>query len=269
MAIAFKGETQKGTGEPIVYPLLPWKWLGSVVALVVALSLYADDVGLLFGFTVTDQQLIRYLPPVLLGALVAFFGPTGYWAPWRVAWRWIPTLNGWFPDVNGVWLGTTGSNWPTLKKMLEGAQAYSAIDQYELHSTPEQRDALAVQITASLFQLRIAAGLSSTDARSYSVAAKPRRDQHSGRIRFTYVYEQTSPDPAITDEENHMGAADLILEPDNLEVAEGVYWTRRNWKTGLNTAGHLELRRIAQRKEPGKSLRQYAADEKGRLETRR
>ena len=70
MAIAFKGETQKGTGEPIVYPLLPWKWLGSVVALVVALSLYADDVGLLFGFTVTDQQLIRYLPPVLLGALL-------------------------------------------------------------------------------------------------------------------------------------------------------------------------------------------------------
>lgn len=251
-----------------MYPLLPWKWLSSIVALVVALSLYADDVGLLFGFTVTDQQLIRYLPPLLLGALTAFFAPTGYWAPWRMVWRWIPALNSWFPDLNGVWLGTTGSNWPTIKKMLEGAQTYAAIDQLELHSTPEQRDAMAMQVTASLFQLRIEAELSSTAGRSHSITAKPRRDQHSGRIHFTYVYEQTSPDPAITDEERHVGAADLTFEPDNLEVAEGVYWTRRNWKTGLNTAGRLELRRVAQRKVKNKSLRDYAADEKKSLETR-
>jgi hypothetical protein len=168
--------------------------------------------------------------------------------------------------MNGVWLGTTGSNWPTIKKMFEGAQGCSAIDQLELHATPEQRDAMAVQMTASLFKLKIEAGLISTDGRSHSITAKPRRDQHSGRIHLTYVYEQNSPNPAITDEERHMGAADLVLEPDDLTVAEGVYWTRRNWKAGLNTAGHLELRRVSPRKEKGKSLRQYAVEERNRLQ---
>lgn len=142
----------------------------------------------------------------------------------------------------------------------------SAIDQDELHSTQEQVDAMAVQVTASLFRFKVEAGLSSTDGRSHSITAKPHRDQHSGRLHLTYVYEQTSPNPAITDEERHMGAADLTIDPDNLDVAEGVYWTRRVWQIGLNTAGRLELHRSTQRKEKGKSLRQYAAEEKKRLE---
>ena len=109
-------------------------------------------------------------------------------------------------------------------------------------------------------------GLSSTDGQSYSIAAKPRRDQHSGHLHLSYVFEQTTPDHAITDEERHMGAANLVIDPDDLETAEGVYWTRRSWKTGLNTAGRLDLRRFSLRKERGKSLRKYAAEEKQRSE---
>lgn len=245
---------------------LPCRWLGYALALVVMISLYADDIGSVFGFAVTDQHLIRYLPPGLLCMFAVLFGQTSYRTPWRIVWRRVPALNRWLPDLNGVWLGTTSSNWPTLKKTLDGTQAHSVVDKTELHSTPEQMDVIAVQITASLFCLKVEAGLSSTDGRSHSIIAKPRRDQHSGRIHLTYVYEQASPKPAITDEERHMGVADLTIDPDNLDVAEGVYWTRRKWQTGLNTAGRLELRRVAQRKEKGKSLRQYAADEKKRLE---
>ncbi|WP_083101151.1 hypothetical protein [Pseudophaeobacter leonis] len=58
----------------------------------------------------------------------------------------------------------------------------------------------------------------------------------------------------------------MTIDPDNLDVAEGVYWTRRNWQIGLNTAGRLELRRSTQRKEKGKSLRQYATEEKKHLQ---
>ena len=249
-----------------MYPLLPWKLLASALGLVVAVALYADELGQLVGLEITDRSLVRYLPPVLIGLLAGIFGPTGYWVPWRIAWRLIPGLNSWFPDLNGIWLGTTGSNWPTIKKMLEAAQAQDAIEQIELHSTAEQRDAMAVHIKASLFTLKIAAGLSSTDGQSYSIAAKPRRDQQSGHLHLSYVYEQTTPDHAITDEERHMGAANLVIDPDDLETAEGVYWTRRSWKTGLNTAGRLDLRRFSPRKERGKSLRKYAAEEKQRLE---
>lgn len=248
-----------------MYPLIAWKWLVTALGLVVAITVYIDDVARLFGFQLSDQSLVRYSSPVLIGILAGVFGPTGRWAPWRFVWRWVPALNSWFPDLNGVWLGTTGSNWPTIKKMLEAAQANHFIEQVELYSTPEQRDALAVQITASLFTLKIAAGLSSTDGQSYSIAAKPRRDQHSGCIHLSYVYEQTTPDHALTDEERHMGAADLIIDPDDLDQAEGVYWTRRSWKTGLNTAGRLQLRRAEANKVKGKTLRRYAAEEKVRL----
>ena len=214
-----------------MYPLLPWKWLFFAFGLAMAVAIYADDVGRLVGWEITDRILVRSLPAILMGIPVGFFGPTGYLAPWRVTWRLIPKLNSWFPDLNGIWLGTTGSNWPTIKKMLEAAQAQDAIEQIELHSTAEQRDAMAVQITASLFTLKIAAGLSSTDGQSYSIAAKPRRDQHSGHLHLSYVYEQTTPDHAITDEERHMGAADLVIDPDDLETAEGVLDSKEleNW----------------------------------------
>lgn len=248
-----------------MYPLLPWKWLGSVLTLVVLLAVYANDLAALAGFELTDRSVIRYLPPVFLAALLGFFGPTGYWAPWRITWRFFPFLNGWLPDLNGVWLGTTASNWPTIKKMFEAAKADRGIEQLELHSTSEQRDAIAIQITASLFALKINAALSSTGGNSYSIAAKPRRDQHTGRLHLSYVYEQVTRDHALTDEEKHMGAADLITDPENLDQAEGVYWTRRSWKIGLNTAGRLTLHRVAAHREGSKTLREYATDEKMRL----
>jgi len=250
-----------------MYPLLRWKWIGSLLTGIVLLAVYSDDLASLLGTTVSDRSIVRYLPILLLGVLGGVFGPVGYWAPWRLIWRIFPFLNtSVFPDLNGVWLGATGSNWPTIKKMLEAAQAYRAIEQIELHSTPEQRDAMAVQITTSLFVLKIAAGLSSTDGQSYSITAKPRRDQHSNRLHISYVYEQSTPDPTITDEDRHMGAADIIIDMEDLEIAEGVYWTRRSWKTGLNTAGRLSLQRVAHRKEKGKPLRKYAAEEKDRMQ---
>lgn len=252
-----------------MYPLLPWKWLGTALTVVVAMAVYLDDLAQLIGVSISDRIVIRHLPLALLAFLGGFFGPVSYWAPWRVLWRMIPALNRWvFPDLNGIWLGTTGSNWPTIKKMFEAAQAHRTIDKIdkdELHSTPEQHDAIALQITASLFSIKLAAGLSSTDGQSCSVTAKPRRDQHSGRIHLNYVYEQSTPDPSITDGDQHMGAAELTIDLDDLEKGEGVYWTRRSWKIGLNTAGSLELRRVSYRIEKGKSLRQYAADEKARI----
>lgn len=149
--------------------------------------------------------------------------------------------------------------------MLEAAKAEWAIGEGELHAVPEQRDAVAMRLSASLFRLSIAAGLSSTDGQSYSITARPWREQSSDRLHLTYVYEQRTPDPALTDEECHMGAADLVLDLEDPTTSEGVYWTRRRWKVGLNTAGKLELKRLTDRKDPRKTLRQYAAKHKSQL----
>ena len=136
--------------------------------------------------------------------------------------------------------------------------------QSELHSIPEQSDAMAVEIKASLFKIQITAGLSATNGQSHSITVRPWMDAHQ-RLHLTYVYQQDTPDPAMTDVDTHLGAAELVLSMDEFEKAEGVYWTRRNWKTGLNTAGRLEIRRIKAWKDKKKTLRDYATDERERL----
>lgn len=245
-----------------MYPLLPWKWLSGLLGMAIAIAVYVDDVGQWLGVSVPDTMVIRLLPLILLGVFSGFFGPTGYYAPWRMLWRSIPSLNRWFPDLNGVWVGTTNSNWPTVKNLVETALSTGKVTEQDLHDTPEQRDAMAVQITNSLFTLRIAAGLSSTDGESHSITAKPWRHQHTDRIHLSYVYEQHTPNHATTDEETHLGAADLALGTEDPSKAVGTYWTRRSWRTGRNTAGTLELSQLSAWKVKGKSLRVYAAEHK-------
>lgn len=263
---AFKGCVENESGEQIVYPLLPWKWLVSLVTGLVMLAVYADDVGRWLGAPVTDSLVVRYLPLAVVTILVGVFAPTGWWAPWRILWRIVPPLNRWvFPDLNGIWDGSTKSNWPVIEKMLESAQAYRGIDREELLNLPHREDALAVQIKASLFSLKICAALSSTEGQSYSITARPRREENSGHIHITYVYAQNTPDPSCTDQDNHMGSADVELDPDTLKSVEGVYWTRRMWKQGLNTAGRINLRKLSDWKDPAKSLKQYAAEAKAKV----
>jgi hypothetical protein len=243
-----------------VYALLPWKWIGGALTLVTILAVYADDVQRLTGVPIPDHLVVRYLPLGVLLLLGGFFGPTGYYAPWRILWRLIPMLNSWFPDLNGIWVGSTSSNWPTIKKLFQAAQSNGKTPEQELHDLPEQQDAMAVKIINSLFTLQVQAGLSSTSGVSFSIAAKPWRDQHTGRIHLSYVYRQQTPEHTITDEETHLGSADLELITEDYRRAEGTYWTRRAWRTGRNTAGTLELTMLTARLRRQKSLQQYAVE---------
>jgi len=250
-----------------MYALLPWKTLGSALMIVVGLAVYADNFGEWIGITVYDSVVIRYLPMAVLVMFGIVFGLTAYLAPWRVIWRLMPMLNRTvFPDLNGVWVGTTASNWPTIEKMRNAATTENAVDLTELYETAERHDAIAVEITASLYSLRLATGLSSMDATSYSITARPWKCQHTPRIHLAYVYEQETKDPSATDEERHMGAADLVYDPHAPDELEGIYWTRRSWIEGLNTAGRLRLRRVAPSKDGSKTLREYALEEKARLD---
>uniref|UniRef100_UPI0040484068 hypothetical protein n=1 Tax=Yoonia sp. TaxID=2212373 RepID=UPI0040484068 len=36
----------------------------------------------------------------------------------------------------------------------------------------------------------------------------------TGHLRLSFVYKQSNPDHAITDEERHVGVANLIVDPD-------------------------------------------------------
>ena len=208
-------------------------------------------------------MVVRYLPIILIVLLTVIFGSACRWAPWRWIWRFLPFLNKVFPDINGIWLGSTSSNWPRIKKMFEASQAAYMVTQDDLHSIPLQTDAMAVEIKATLFKVQITASLSSTNSQSHSITVCPRMDAHN-RLQLTYVYNQDTPNPSLTDADNHLGAADLVIDMDNIDKAEGFYWTRRSWQMGLNTAGRLELRRVKMWRDKDKSLCDYAAEEQSR-----
>lgn len=249
-----------------MYPLLPWRWLGGGLTIVVVVAVYADEVARWVGVPISDSALVRLVPLFVLAVLGGVLGPNSYFAPWRFLWRLCPALNRWvFPDLNGVWVGSTKSNWPTIERMLRAAQAHEALAEADLAGVPPQEDAIAVEIKASLFAVRINAALSSTEGTSHTLTARPRLNADSGRLHITYVYEQSVPVPKLTDEGLHIGAADVQLDWDDPTAAEGVYWTQRRWSLGLNTAGRVSLRWIAPRRGNGKALREYAREEKARL----
>ena len=244
-----------------MYALLPWKWFSSTLLVaIIAATIYVDNLFAWIGVPVPDTVIVRYFPVVLVVVFTGFFAPTGYWAPWRILWRTVPRLNDWFPDLNDIWVGTTSSNWPTIKVLVDTAQSTKQITEQELHDIPDQCDAMAAQITNSLFALRIDAYQCSTNGDSHSITALPWRNQLTKRIHISCVYRQSTPNPAWTDDETHLGAADLILVDDNFSKAEGTYWTRRAWRTGQNTAGTLCLKRKQARKDIGKSFKEHAVE---------
>ena len=50
--------------------------------------------------------------------------------------------------------------------------------------------------------------------------------------------------PALADEALHPGAARLDVDTDKWRL-KGEYWTRRSWRSGFNTAGILEVKRVS------------------------
>jgi hypothetical protein len=249
-----------------MYPLLPWKLISTALAAAIALAVYADDLAKMMGYTLPESMVVRYLPLAILSFVGVFFGPTGYLAPWRLLWRIVPPLNSWaFPDLNGVWVGITKSNWPVIDKAFDAATSHRSVTEAELHDIPLKEDAIAVSIKCSLFALKIKVATSATDGESHSVAARPSRDPLTGCLHLINVYRQAVPDPARTDEPEHLGAADLKVDPEEPEQIRGEYWTRRVWRTGKNTAGKIELRRLSAKQSKGKALRQFAAEEKARI----
>jgi len=177
--------------------------------------------------------------------LFVLFGFSHRWAPWRLAWRLFPVLNDLiFPDFNGVWRGTTRSNWPRIDAMRQAAKESGGLDLDELPAIDLREDPIEITITASLFSFRIVAKLAGTDSTSYSLGERVTRDERRAQFELSYIYRQSTPEPAATDESSHEGAATLDFDRKACTLS-GHYWTRRNWKTGYNTAGRLLLTRAS------------------------
>jgi hypothetical protein len=187
------------------------------------------------GFTTTVWAMVIFL----LG------GFSGRFAPWRLLWQFIPPLNEiFFPDLNGVWSGTTSSNWPIIERLKAAAESKKSIESGELDGIDLKQDGITLTIKATLFSLRISAQLHGTGSKSHSMTERVVREKRKDKFELYYVYQQDTFEPKATDESNHIGAASLVLERDKWTL-EGPYWTRRQWRQGLNTAGMIKVSRLS------------------------
>ncbi|NBC32283.1 MAG: hypothetical protein GVY13_06355 [Alphaproteobacteria bacterium] len=242
-----------------MYQLIPATWRTTALTLFGVLAICAMGVPEWFGLAMSPYQVAAALAILVLGLLAVAFGSSNYHSPWRWLWRKMPILNkALFPDLNGVWVGTTRSNWPVIRNLLDAAKG-EVLSVKDSHDVPLQENGMALIIDANLFRVNIKAYVASTSGNSRSITFALDRYPTDKDIRLTYLYKQKTPDPRQSDESEHFGAASLCFENANFDKCDGFYWNRRKWREGMNTAGILEFVRKTDNYDPKKhDLFQFA-----------
>ncbi|MBK8197626.1 MAG: hypothetical protein IPK75_04585 [Acidobacteria bacterium] len=240
-----------------MYPLFDRKaWVFAMtLILLFSVALFSSSEKL--NLSLSDWRVASLGAAALIACVTLSVGKHWHLSPWRFVWRTVPALNRWvFPDINGVWVGTWSSNWPKIQMMSELAQSQGAIEAADLDRIAEQEGRIVLEIRASFFSVRINAYSEQTRSHSKSLTARPIRCPDD-QVRLVYVYLQEVSDPQSSDDSVHLGAAELEFHDHDLEKADGIYWTRRKWKQGLNTAGKIDLRRVSHSRSSSRSLKSY------------
>jgi hypothetical protein len=184
---------------------------------------------------------------------IALFWLIDATAVWRKVWKWKPQLNEWvFPDINGLWQGNQYSNWPVIQSLKDAAMSNHDIFDCEKSGVELLETAVKVRVKASLFKVQVelkspprSPSSNQPYSESKTFVAVPRKPPE-GNFELYYFYKNTTVDPEATDVSSHEGAAKLKIIKDGDEwVMTGENMTNRQWRKGMNTAGHLTLARIS------------------------
>lgn len=181
--------------------------------------------------------------------IVSIIGETSLW---RKIWRLFPSLNYKIcPDINGVWRGTIDSNWPAIEKMINAARGdISSYDPLSSKLTQEYSEIKKVimRIRVSWFRVNISLETEDNYSKSKILLSKIKFTEETNHYQLIYNYLNETINPLPSDIQNHYGSAllDIIWNESNEpKTLEGRYWTDRNWKKGINTAGTIKLKRIS------------------------
>lgn len=190
-------------------------------------------IAILVGVHSGAQELAQWARAATAGATVVslMVWLLGQTAAFPLICR-LPIVRSVFPNINGVWEGETDSNWPLIAK-----RAGMPVD------VNGQR-MVTVEICARLLQVTLKLDARSQYSQSKTVFVKVKKDEEHNDIRLWYIYDNVTKKPEQTDSERHFGGAYLdLVKGEEGECLDGVYWTNRNWESGLNTAGRIVLRR--------------------------
>lgn len=151
---------------------------------------------------------------------------------------WICPLFG-MPSFTGIYRGENRSNWPRVKELTKGEKARKNV---KLLTIPCE-----AKIVSRLLTIRIKYASDTGYTNSTERWAIPVKDE-KGNFSLEYMFDAITPEPAMSDSTEHLGAAKLtLLDDQNSVTLSGPYWTNRNWHIGLNTAGQIKLIKISRK----------------------
>jgi len=211
-----------------------------VKALIYAAALLAVGVFLAIELATSafDIEIRRLaIPSIVWATCVALtWNPIWRWV-WAVSKRvgWLPDLGHLvFPDLNGKWAMTLRSNWSRPMQLLD-----AAADRRRRFDPPE--------IEQSWWSIKITVTNPRADTpikNSTSYIVMPRKRSETERPSLCYFYCQQNDTDNQADDLSFDAAACLFYDNEKDQL-EGTFWTARQWRRAINTAGTLTLDRIS------------------------
>ena len=163
----------------------------------------------------------------------------GSTSTWRLIWKKFPALNRWiFPDLNGEWETLMVSNFSQMAKYHPD---FRKLKKEKINNKIPGK----FRISQSWFSINIRFDGDDKYSNSDTVFVFPEKDKETNRYFLTYVYKNNTPDNRPTDEQMYFGSARLEIDDKaSFNEMSGHYWTNRNWKRGLNTAGSISAKKM-------------------------
>jgi|TARA_Y100000815_G_scaffold256499_1_gene264204 hypothetical protein len=227
-----------------------------VKALIYAAALLAVGVFLAIELVTSafDIEVRRLAIPSLVWALCVALtlNPIWRWV-WSVSKRfsWLPDLGyHLFPDLNGEWEMTLRSNWSRQMQLLDAAADRRRSFDPRTCEAGELAELLEVSLVAEIEQswwsikITVTNPLADTPIkRSTSFIVMPRKRSETQRPSLCYFYNQKNDTDNQADDLSFDAAACMFYDNEKDQL-EGTFWTARQWRRAINTAGTLTLNRL-------------------------
>lgn len=167
------------------------------------------------AYTAPDVDLFdRTFFAIRMAGLLDMLLIAMFFSVWRRLWHRFPVLNSLvFPDLNGEWEAII--DWRWLER--RGSKIGFAKIRQDL-----------TNISIELY---------TDESESESLSVKPKKDPESGRPHLFYFYRNTPKHNGSNKDDWHEGAVILRVDPKNINLLEGNYFTSRS------TGGRLMLSR--------------------------
>lgn len=232
-----------------MYRIYPVKSLVFLIALVTLFVFLAIEV-LTNAFGI-EIRLLAIPSIVWLIMLALTINPI-----WRFLWKcsekisFLNLNNRVFPDLNGKWDVILESNWSRQEQILDAALHKQQSFDIRTCGVDDLKPLLKMQLLAEIEQswwsIKITVTNPKQDSpikKSQTYIVNPRKKGEREPASLCYFYDQENDTDNLADDPIFSAAACLSYDEAS-DCLEGTFWTARQWRRAINTAGRLTLKRI-------------------------